>query len=71
MKAFFNCIGTEVQVVVFNLKGFFEVSQGASEFFSATEDACKVVVGHCSVSVTLLSEHFGLTEQLKSHIKVF
>ena len=70
LKALFYCVAAEVQVVIFDLQGLFEVGQSRPELLSATENARKVVVSDSSVSVTLLCEHLSLAEQFQRHIKV-
>ena len=71
MEAFFNSVIAEMEVVVFYLKGLFEIGEGTSEFFSATENTGEVVISDSAVAVSLLSKHLSLAEELQSHIEVF
>ena len=71
LKALFDSVAAEVQVVIFNLEGLFEVGQGRAELLSATEDTRKVVVSDGSVAVAFLSEHLSLAEKFQSHVEVF
>jgi hypothetical protein len=71
LEAFFDRVVAEVQVVIFDFEGLFEVGQRRPEFLSATEDTRKVVVSDGSVAVAFLSEHLGLAEKFQSHVEVF
>ena len=70
MKALFNRVVAEVEVVVFDFKSLFEIGEGTSELFSAAEDARKVVIGHCAVAVALFSQHLSLAEEFQSDVEV-
>lgn len=61
LETVFDGVAAEVQVVIFDLEGLFEVGESGSEFLSATENARKVVVSDGSVSVTLLREHLSFS----------
>ena len=61
LETVFDGVAAEVQVVIFDLEGLFEVGESGSKLFSATENARKVVVSDGSVSVTLLREHLSFS----------
>ena len=65
-----NCMLTKVQVVVFDLECFFEVLEGGSEFLGATENAGEVIVRHCAVTITFLSQAHSLVQKLKRYLEV-
>jgi hypothetical protein len=62
LEAFFNSLIAEVEVVILNLKGLFEVSEGTAELLSSSKNAGEVVISDSSVSVSFFSEHLGLAE---------
>lgn len=52
LQAVLDCLLTEVEVVVFDLKCFLEVGKCRSKLLCSPEDAGKVVVCHCPVTVS-------------------
>jgi tetratricopeptide (TPR) repeat protein len=54
-----------VQVIVFNLQSFLQITESTAQFFSSTENASKVVVCYSTISVTLFSQwNFNVSLEL-------
>jgi hypothetical protein len=54
LETVFYCLLAEMQVVVFNLKRFFQVRESRSQLLGPAEDARKIVIGNCAVTVPFL-----------------
>jgi hypothetical protein len=60
-----------VKVVVLNLQCLLEIAQCTPQLLGPSENAGKVVIGHCPEAVTLFSQCLSLPEQLERDIEVF
>ena len=70
LETVLHCLITVVQVVILYLQSLLQEVKSTAQLLSTTENACEVVVGHCSESVCLLSQRLSLAQQLQSHVEV-
>ena len=66
-----NCLFTEMQIVVLDLKSLFKIGESASKFLCTSENACKVIVRYGTVSVAFFRETNCLMEQFQRNLEVF
>tara|TARA_B110000285_G_scaffold218001_1_gene266986 strand:- start:303 stop:545 length:243 start_codon:yes stop_codon:yes gene_type:complete len=71
LQALFNSLIAEMEIVILNLKGLFQVSQSTTEFFGSSENTGEIVISDSSVSVSFFCQHFSLAQEFKGNIKVF
>jgi len=60
-----------VQIVILDLKSLLQIRKGRSQLLCSSENASKIIVGHCSVFIALLGQSLGFSQELKGNIKVF
>ena len=46
----------EVKIIILDFEGFLKIRESTSELLGSSKDACEVIVGDSSVSVSLLGQ---------------
>ena len=70
LQTLINCRLAKVQVIILNLKSLLKIRQCTSELLGTTEDTSKVIVSHCSISITFLCQWNCLVQKFKCYIEI-
>ena len=71
LQAIIDALVRIMKIVILDLKSLLEIRKSRSQLLCSSENACEIIVSHCSVFISLLGQSFSFPEKLKGNIKVF